>query len=46
MKTIENFGLAKMIRIDNNYDVKIKDIDMNVKVVVKSNFAKTINLFI
>ncbi|MBP1221753.1 hypothetical protein [Flavobacterium sp. 1355] len=41
MKTIENFGLAKMIRIDNNYDVKIKDIGMNIKVVVKSNLAKT-----
>jgi hypothetical protein len=40
-QTIENFGLAKMIRITNNYDVKIKDIDINVKVVVKSNLAKT-----
>ncbi|WP_163409892.1 hypothetical protein [Flavobacterium ajazii] len=40
MKTMENFGLAKMIRVDNNHDVKIKDIDMNIKVLVKSDLAK------
>lgn len=40
LQTIKNFGLAKVIRINNNYDVKIKDIDMNIKVLVKSNLAK------
>jgi hypothetical protein len=41
MKTIENFGLAKMIRINNNYNVKIIDKDIDIKILVKSNLAKT-----
>lgn len=41
LQTINNFGLAKAIRINNNYDVKIKDMDMNVQILVKCNLAKT-----
>lgn len=40
METIKNFGLAKMIRVDNNHDVKIKDMDINVKILVKTDLAK------
>lgn len=40
MKTIENFGIAKMIRINNNHNVKIIDKDTHIKISVKSELAK------
>ncbi|WP_163406900.1 hypothetical protein [Flavobacterium ajazii] len=38
--TIKNFGFAKTVRINNNYDVIAKDTDMHTKVLIKSSLAK------
>lgn len=40
MKTIENFGLAKIIRINNNNNVKIIDKDLHTKILVENKLAK------